>query len=144
MSSFAKGLSARHRPLLSGAFFRTPIWSGLLGITLLLPATYFMLTLTIRIFFGSATLYYNISPSFLQSPFGIFAWHKAQVILCGAMLAIVLNLLTVLRFRLQQGTRGLDVQVSYRRYWLNTAVALQGSLLLIVLLAYTLIQHIRY
>ncbi|HZE85142.1 MAG TPA: hypothetical protein VE035_12600, partial [Puia sp.] len=100
--------------------------------------------LMIRILFGSPALYHTISPSFLQSPFGIFAWHKAQVILCGVLLAIVLNALTVLKLNLQQGRYGPEVQVTYRRYWLNTAVALQGSLMLIVLLAYTIIQHIRY
>lgn len=122
----------------------SPFWSGLLGIVGLLPGTYFMLTLLVRIFFGSTTLYYTMSPSFLQSPFGIFAWHKAQLILCGVILSVLLNVLTVLRFRLLKGKNGPDVEVSFRRYWLNTAIVLQGSLLLLTLLAYTLIQHIRY
>jgi hypothetical protein len=144
MSIFTNGLPAHHHRSLFRDYFKAPIWSGLLGITLLLPATWFMLTLMIRVCFGSATLYYHIAPSFLQSPFGVFAWHKAQVILCGALLAIVLNVLTVLKFQLQQGSKGPEVQVFYRRYWLNTAVVLQGSLLLITLLTYTIIQHIRY
>lgn len=118
--------------------------SGLAGITLLLPATFFLLALLARIFLGASTLYYAMAPSFLQSPLRIFAWHKAQVILCGSVLAILLNVFTVLKFRLQQGERGWEVAVFYRRYWLNTAVALQGSLLFLVLLAYTLIQHARW
>lgn len=100
--------------------------SGLLGIALLLPATFFLLTLTARIIFGAKSLYYFIAPSFLQSPFDPLAWHKAQFILGCLLLAILLN-----------GS-------AYRRHWLNLAIAIQGSLLLIVLIAYTLIQHMRY
>jgi hypothetical protein len=144
MSLFTNGLPAQGRRLFPGLPVPGPFWSGLLGIIGLLPATYFMLAVLLRIFFGSATLYYTMSPSFLQSPFGIFAWHKAQLILCGAILSILINALTVLQFRLLKGKNGPAVQLFFRRYWLNTAVALQGSLLLIVLLAYTLIQHIRY
>jgi len=105
--------------------FVNPLISGVLGITLLLPGSFFMLTLLARILFGTKRLYYYFAPSFLQSPFDLWAWHKAQFILGCLLLAILLN-------------------GSYRRHWLNTAIALQGTLLLLVLVAYTLIQHIRY
>jgi hypothetical protein len=121
-----------------------PLFSGLLGITLLLPATYFMATLLLRICFGTTTLYYSIAPSFLQSPFGIFAFHKAQFIFYGAFLALVFNLLTIFRFRLQREEAKWMVTVTYRRHWLNTAIALQSGLLFLALLIYTLIQHVRY
>lgn len=101
-----------------------PLGSGVLGMTLLLPASYFMLTMTARVF-GAKAPYYFIAPSFLQSPFHLFALHKAQVILVSLVVAILVNL-------------------KFRRYWLNAAVAYQSTLLLIVLLAYTLVQHIRY
>jgi hypothetical protein len=143
MSPFSNGLSA-HRNRSFPRLSLSPFWSGLLGIIGLLPGTYFMLTILVRILFGSTTLYYTISPSFLQSPFGVFAWHKAQLILCGVVLSVLLNALTTLQFRLLKGKKGPEVEVSFRKYWLNTAVVLQGSLLLLTLLAYTLIQHIRY
>jgi hypothetical protein len=101
-----------------------PLISGLLGITLLLPASFFMLTLLARVLFGTKKLYYYIAPSFLQSPFNLWAFHKAQFILGCLLLAVLLN--------------------GYRRHWLNTAIALQGALLLVVLIAYTVIQHLRY
>jgi len=104
-----------------------PLSSVLLGITLLLPASYFMLTMTVRVF-GAKSPYYFIAPSFLQSPFDLFALHKAQFIIGTALLATVFNLWT---FR-----KG--------RHWLNAAIALQGILLLVILFCYTLIQHIRY
>jgi hypothetical protein len=151
-----------------------PIFSSLLGIVLLLPASFFILTIVVRICFGTKSLYYSMAPSFLQSPFDLFAFHRtpevawsetnhtlfagsvlysiehafrqsaAQIILGCLLLAILFNLLTVLRFRLVPGRKGPEVQVFYRRYWLNTAIALQSGLLLVILVAYTLIQHMRY
>lgn len=106
----------------------TPLSSGLLGITLLLPASYFMLTMTARVCLGAKSPYYFFAPSFLQSPFNLFALHKAQLIIGSVLLAIVFNL---------SAFRG-------RRHWLNAAIAFQGLLLLLVLITYTLIQHLRY
>ncbi|HUB60667.1 MAG TPA: hypothetical protein VL978_08195 [Puia sp.] len=101
--------------------------SGLLGITLLLPASYFMLTMTARVF-GAKGPYYFIAPSFLQSPFNLFAFHKAQIIVGTVLVATVCNLWAY---------RG-------RRHWLNAAIVFQGVLLLVALFCYTLVQHIRY
>lgn len=121
-----------------------PLISGILGITLLLPASFFMLTMLARLFFGTRRPYRYFAPSFLQSPFDPLALHKAQFIIGCLLLAIVTNGLVALQFQLQKGRKGWDVQVSYRRHWLNTAIALQAVLLLVTLLAYTVIQHIRY
>lgn len=121
-----------------------PLISGILGITLLLPASFFMLTMLARLFFGTRRPYHYIAPSFLQSPFDPLALHKAQFIIGSLLLAIVTNGLAALQFRLQRGRKGWEVQVFYRRHWLNTAIALQAVLLLVTLLVYTVIQHIRY
>ena len=121
-----------------------PLISGILGITLLLPASFFMLTLLARIFFGTKRPYHYIAPSFLQSPFDPLALHKAQFIIGCLLLAILTNGLAVLQFQLHKGRWGLEVEVSYRRRWLNTAIALQAVLLLVTLLVYTVVQHIRY
>ncbi|HEV3412338.1 MAG TPA: hypothetical protein VG101_07660 [Puia sp.] len=101
--------------------------SVLLGMMLLLPGSYFMLTLTARVF-GAKAPYYFIAPSFLQSPFNLFAFHKAQFIIGTVVLATIFNLWAL----------------RDRRHWLNAAVAIQGVLLLVTLFCYTLIQHIRY
>jgi hypothetical protein len=124
--------------------FLRPLASGLLGITLMLPASFFLLTLLARLCFGSKAMYYYIAPSFLQSPLDLFAFHKAQLIIGSLLLAILFNVLTILRFHLERGERGLEVGITYKRYWLNTAITLQGVLLLLILTMYTFIQHIRY
>ncbi|MBS1663937.1 MAG: hypothetical protein JST68_23020 [Bacteroidetes bacterium] len=129
---------------ISRTTFVRPLASGLLGLTLMLPASFFLLTLLARIIFGAKAMYYYIAPSFLQSPMNLFSFHKAQMIIISLVLAILFNALTIFRFDLERGKRGLEVAVTYRRYWLNTAIALQAVLLLLVLVAYTFIQHIRY
>ncbi len=121
-----------------------PLTSGLLGLTLMLPATWFLLTLLVRLCFGTKSMYYYIAPSFLQSPFDLFAFHKAQFIIGCLLLAAACNALSILRFRLLPGPWGPQVQVTRRPYWLNTAIMLQSILLLLVLTAYTFIQHLRY
>jgi hypothetical protein len=123
--------------------FDRSVLSGLLGIGLLMPAGYFLLSLVLRLCFGTAW-YYSMAPSFLQSPFNLFAWHKAQFILDCLLLAILLNGLVLLRVRWQRNPEGWRLGIGFKKYWLNTAVALQSSLFLLALLAYTLIQHIRY
>jgi hypothetical protein len=124
--------------------FIRPLASSLIGFTLMLPASLFILTILARLLFGTSAMYYYIAPSFLQSPLNLFAFHKAQLIIISLLLAILFNLLTIFRCRLQQGDRGLEVSLTYRRFWLNTAVALQSILLLLALVVYTVIQHIRY
>lgn len=125
-------------------FYLRPLISSILGFTFMLPACYFLLTILIRIFFGATSPYYDISPSFLQSPFSLFALHKAQLILGCLLLAVLFNVAAIVKLRLHHGPKGLELGVAYRRYWLNAAIAIQSILLLAFLIAYTLIQHIRY
>jgi hypothetical protein len=120
-----------------------PLLSGFFGILLLLPASWFILTLGMRLCLGAKAEYRFIAPSFLQSPFDLFAWHKAQAILCCLLLAMICNFPAHLQWRSRRG-RGWSLAVKPQGHWLNTAVAVQGLLLLVVLLLYTLIQHIRY
>jgi hypothetical protein len=114
-------------PRLGAPRFR-PLPASLLGITLLLPASYFMLTMLARACFGAKEMYVFIAPSFLQSPFHLFAFHKAQLIIGSLVLAVAFNI------RARQNSP----------HWLNTAIALQGTLLLLTLFVYTFIQHLRY
>lgn len=101
-----------------------PLVSGILGIMLMLPAVLFLCTLLARLCLGAKSAYYYVAPSFLQSPFDLFAFHKAQVIIGCLLIAAGVN--------------------AYRRSWLNTAIVLQSTLLLLVLAAYIFIQHLRY
>jgi hypothetical protein len=111
---------------------------------LLLPATYFLITLLVRVLFGSATLYHAIAPSFLQSPFGILSFHLVQAILYGPLIAVFLNLFATLGFQIEKEDKRWGFRIYYRGHWLNMAIALQSGLLFLILVVYTLIQNIRY
>jgi hypothetical protein len=124
--------------------FLRPLASGILGITLMLPGFFFILTLLARLCLGAKTPYYYFSPSFLQSPLNLFAFHKAQCIIGCLAIAAASNVFAILKFQIEKGPAGLRIAVSYRRRWLNTAVAVQSTLLLLLLVVYTLIQHLRY
>jgi hypothetical protein len=125
-------------------FFFRPLASSIIGFTLMLPASFFFLTLLARILFGVKAAYYYIAPSFLQSPLDLFSFHKAQLIIISLVLAVLFNVLTIVRLQLERSDRGIEINISYKRYWLNTAVVLQGVLFLLTLIVYTAIQHIRY
>jgi len=101
-----------------------PVISGIFGIALMLPAVLFLCTLLARLCLGTKAAYYYVAPSFLQSPFDLFAFHKAQFIIGCLLIAAGFN--------------------AWRRSWLNTAVVLQSFMLLLILAAYIFIQHLRY
>ena len=128
---------------MKGIFFRS--WTmSLIGLILLLPASYFLLTLSIRIFFGSTALYYQIAPSFMESGQRLFPLHKTAWILYGPLCAIILNAAFILRFRYYKNTKQVQVNFFYSKYWLNTAITMQSILLFVVLATYLFIQHYRY
>jgi hypothetical protein len=110
--------------------FLSPLATGILGITLMIPGYFFFLTLLARLCFGVKSLYCFFAPSFLQTPFDLFAFHKAQIIIGSLLVAAACNTLSIQRQK--------------SRHWLNAAVVLQSMLFLLLLTAYTVIQHIRY
>jgi hypothetical protein len=111
-------------PLLTRLNLFSPLICGMLGMALMMPAFLFLSSLLARLCFGTKTAYYYVAPSFLQTPFDLFAFHKAQFILGCLIIAALCN------------AKG--------RSWLNTAIVVQSALLLLVLLVYTFIQHLRY
>jgi hypothetical protein len=110
--------------------FLSPLAAGIIGITLMMPGYCFILTLLARLCFGVKSLYYYFAPSFLQAPFDLFAFHKAQFIICCLLIAAACNTLII--------------QKQKSRHWLNAAVVLQSMIFLLLITGYTVIQHIRY
>jgi hypothetical protein len=117
---------------------------SIIGLIFLIPPSYFMLTLLVRLIFGSTTLYYAIAPSFLQASTELFSYHKSGWILYGPLFAVILNLPAIFKFNLQRNASKLQLKFFYRSYWLNTAVIFQGLLLFIIVVIYLVIQHYRF
>jgi len=129
--------------MMKATFIRYWVMS-VVGMLLLLPASYFMLTLLIRIIFGSTTLYYAIAPSFLEAGSEIFSFHKSGWILYGPLLAVILNAMALMQFRFQRNTKKIHVKIFYGKFWLNTAIVFQSILLFMALVIYLVIQHYRF
>ncbi|MBS1599439.1 MAG: hypothetical protein JST75_14530 [Bacteroidetes bacterium] len=125
-------------------YFLKSMTMSFVGLILLLPASYFMMTLLAHIFFGSTTLYYAIAPSFMESGSDLIPFHKTAWILYGPLFAVLLIAPTILKFRFHISTMQLQVKFFFTKYWLNTAIVFQSALLFITMVIYLLIQHYRY
>jgi hypothetical protein len=117
-----------------------PLTRVTLGLILLLPASYFALSLTLRMIFGYTKLYYGIAPSFLESNPDIFSFNTAAWILYGPACCLLLNLPTDNRQSLFSGQRA----VFKTHHWLNTAIFLQALMLFVLTSAWFFVQHYRY
>jgi|SRR6516225_7922294 hypothetical protein len=120
-----------------------PLITTITGLALLVPASYFSLTLLVRLLFGSSLRYYAIAPAFQQHAFEP-SFHMSQLILYGPLLAILINVMTVWQVRIRPRGKDWEIGFCYRSFWLNTAIALQGFLLFFFMLMYLLVQHFRY
>lgn len=112
-------------------FFIRQLGSGLLGIALMLPAIVFLLTAIKRVCIGSKWMY------------GYMAQQTQLMIGC-LVVAVLFNALALVKVRIVPGRIGPDVELGFRRSWLNVAVVLQGVLFLLGLVAYLLIEYWRY
>ena len=100
-------------------------------MTLLLPAAVFALTAIKRVCFGSKWMY------------GYMA-QQTQLMMGCLVVAVVFNVLALVKVRIVPGRIGPDVELGFRRSWLNVAVVLQGVLFLLGLVAYLFIEYLRY
>ncbi|HTQ63482.1 MAG TPA: hypothetical protein VMI12_01720 [Puia sp.] len=121
-----------------------PLTMSVIGLALLLPASFFLFSLAARIFFGYRGMYYSIAPSFLEASSEIISFQKSAWILYGPLLAILLNVLAIFQFRLVRHSDKIKLIIFYRRFFLNAAVVLQSILFLIMVLTYLIIEHYRY
>lgn len=132
----------RHRKRMRTSLIKL-LTSGVIGLILLIPGTYFMLTFLLRVLFGSTGLYHSVAPSFIQTGSEISSFNLSWFIFYGPLLAIILNLPAILQFQLQKSEMKLQLRI-FGRHWLNTAIAIQSILLFITLVLYLVIQHCRY
>jgi hypothetical protein len=112
------------------SFFRQ-LASGLLGMTLLLPAAVFGLIVLKRVCFGSKWMY-------------VYMAQQTDWMIGCLIVAVLFNALVLLKVRIVPGRIGPEVELGFRRSWLNAAVVLQGILFLLGLVAYLLIEYLRY
>ncbi|HXB94158.1 MAG TPA: hypothetical protein VNU70_03330 [Puia sp.] len=112
-------------------FFLRSLASGLLGMALLVPAGFFLLTAVARVCFGTRGMY-------------VYMAQQTQLMIGCLIVAVLFNVLALLRLRVVPGRIGPDVEISFRRSWINAAVVLQGTLFLLGLTIYLFIEYLRY
>ena len=117
-----------------------PLTRGTIGLVLLLPASYFVLALMLRVIFGYAKWYHGIAPSFLESNPDIFSFDAATWILYGPAGCLLLNLPVGSRHSLFSG----QPAVFKTQHWLNTAIFFQALMLFVLTSGWLFIQHYRY
>jgi len=119
--------------------YRTAAWAGLL---LSLPTAYFFLISILKFELNTPGLYDAIEPS-LQS-LGLredFGWNINLLILFGPVLALLLNVFSVLHIRFETTKEKIDCRVSINKSWKNLAVVLLSGIVLLILFAYLFVEN---
>ena len=119
--------------------YRTAAWLGLL---LSLPTTYFFLISILKFELDAPALYDTIEPA-LQS-MGLrdgFGFNINLLILFGPVLALLLNVLSVLHIRFETTKEKIDCRVSINKSWKNLAVVFLSGIVLLFLFAYLFVEN---
>ena len=119
--------------------YRSAAWVGLL---LSLPTAYFFLISFLKFELNTPGFYDAIKPA-LQS-MGLresFGWNINLLILFGPVLALILNVLSVIHIRFETTKEKIDCQVSIYKSWKNLAIVFLGGMVLLILLAYLFVEN---
>jgi hypothetical protein len=112
------------------------------GLLLSIPAGYFILISVLKYGLGRDYLF-DISWPILQR-WGIqesFGWNINLLILMGPVLALLLNIISVLHVRFLFSRDKIDCQLSIVKSWRNLAVVLLSGNVVFVLTAYLFLEN---
>lgn len=117
--------------------FLSPRIALMAGLLLAVPTAWFILVNLLKFEWNSPYLYDAIEPTLnklgLKESLG---WNINLLILFGPVLALLLNLLSVLRIRIQWKGDFFNCQLSIKKSWLNLTIILISASLLMALFAY--------
>src|ERR1700730_4053907 len=114
-----------------------PNLSAGLGLLFTLPTVYFILISILKYVFGLPGLFDTAQPA-LES-MGIrkaVGWNINLLILFGPLLALLLNLSSILSFHWQSTKQVLDIQLQIQKKWINWFVIALSGLCLLTLFIY--------
>ena len=112
------------------------------GLFLSIPTFYFFLASILKYELNTPGLYDTISPA-LQS-MGLhenFGWNINLLILFGPVLALLLNVLSVIHIRFETTKEKFDCRLSINKSWKNLAVVFFSGLLLLFLFAFLFVEN---
>ena len=112
------------------------------GMFLTIPATYFFLASILKFELNTPGLYDAIEPALLTM--GLrenFGWNINLLILFGPVLALLLNVLSVLHIRFETTKEKIDCRVSINKSWKNLAGVFLSGIVLLILFAYLFVEN---
>ena len=117
--------------------------SFLIGLLLSLPTAYFILVNLLNEI-GYGYLYNASEPTFEN--LGIkesFGFNINLLIVCGPVLALLLNVLSVLHIRFEATREKIDCRFSIEKNWLNLAVVFLSGAAAAFIFLYLLVENCR-
>ena len=123
-------------------FIANKKWTFATGLLLVVPTAYFIFISLMKYSFASPELFDSAEP-FLEK-LGInqsLGWNINLLILFGPVLALLLNVLSVLTIDMRSQHDMLSVKLSIRKSWLNLLIIMISGLLLSVLFLYLLREN---
>jgi hypothetical protein len=120
-----------------------PLITGVTGLALLAPASYFLFLMLVRVCFGGYPRYDSLARGYRAYAFDFLRFHGSQLILYGPLLAVFVNLPALCSVKIRRTGHMLECEYRYRKLWLNTAIALQAFLLFLVTGAYLLVEGLK-
>ena len=116
------------------------IWIA--GLFLTIPTCYFFLAAILKYELNTPGLYDTIEPALITM--GLrenFGWNINLLILFGPVLALLLNVLSVLHIRFETTKEKIDCRLSIINSWKNLAVVFLSGIVLLILFAYLFLEN---
>ncbi|HEV8079907.1 MAG TPA: hypothetical protein VGP43_04290 [Chitinophagaceae bacterium] len=114
-------------------------WALTFGVPLALPTAYFISISLLKYGMGVPFLYDSAQP--LLDKFGIkesLGWNINLLILFGPLIALALNLFSVLRIEWQNERENFSIKLSIQKHWWNMMLVIFSGLLLAILFIYAI------
>ena len=120
-----------------------PALSAIVGLLLTLPAAYFLF-INILNEMGQPGLYNSAAP--LLESLGAnrsFGWNINLLIVGGPLIALLLNVSSILRFEWHMDKSLIDISLQIERRWTNWVIIGLGALCMLVLFIYLAGENCR-
>ena len=119
-------------------------WAVVFGSLLAFPTAYFILISLLKYWLGLPYLFDSAQP--LLERLGIkerLGWNINLLILFGPLMALILNLFSVLRIEWYNEKEIFSVKLSLQKHWWNMALVFFSVMLLTILFFYAIGENCR-
>ena len=98
--------------------FLNQSWAFTIGLVLVIPALYFVVSNILNYAFGIPILWRAIEPIFEKQGNESLGWSINLLIAIGPVIAFLLNIFRVMRISFSHDDKGVDIKFHFKRlYW---------------------------